>query len=413
MMARRNGWAWFVMAVGLLASAATAQALEFKRGLNLDIWIEWFDIPDMINKPRFLDIYPEWRRSVSAAQLDAIAAAGFDFVRMPLEPAALLGVAPDKQKRMLNDVRATVEDLLDRKLNVIVDLHTIPRKETDLGVDGIISKAEIFTRYLDLVSAMGTVLQGLDPDRVAFELMNEPTHDCEAIEAGHSPLWAEQLIRLHAAARKATADLPLVLSGACWGGVGGLIALDPARVADDNVIWSFHSYEPFLATHQGAGWVGDDPAAWFADVPYPPGLIDDAMARDLVAAAEKRARLGNAKTYLKQLLRKSLTKAMERYRSDGERDMRDNFAKVTTWAKQHKIPTNRLLLGEFGAIRSFDQIKGMALESRTLLIADARQLADQHGIAWAIWSYGGAFGVTRDDQSRDFEPALLKALGLQ
>ncbi len=36
-----------------------------------------------------------------------------------------------------------------------------------------------------------------------------------------------------------------------------------------NLIWSFHSYAPFILTHQGAGWTGDV-SPYATGLPYPP-----------------------------------------------------------------------------------------------------------------------------------------------
>ncbi len=71
-----------------------------------------------------------------------------------------------------------------------------------------------------------------------------------------------------AAARASATRLTLVLSGACWGGAEGLAKIDPKDIADDNIIWSFHSYDPFILTHQGATWAGDF-AAHVYGLPFP------------------------------------------------------------------------------------------------------------------------------------------------
>ncbi|HRY27193.1 MAG TPA: NAD(+)/NADH kinase, partial [Geminicoccaceae bacterium] len=80
----------------------------------------------------------------------------------------------------------------------------------------------------------------------------------------------------------------LVVSGACWGGADGLVALDPSRFPDDNLVWSFHSYAPFILTHQGAGWTGDI-SPYATGLPYPPY---GANARETAAALKAiRARV--------------------------------------------------------------------------------------------------------------------------
>ncbi len=53
-------------------------------------------------------------------------------------------------------------------------------------------------------------------------------------------------------------------------------------IPDDNVIWSFHSYDAFLLTHQGATWAGD-----FIPLCHRPAL----SARSLFRRAELDATL--------------------------------------------------------------------------------------------------------------------------
>ncbi len=83
---------------------------------------------------------------------------------------------------------------------------------------------------------------------------------------------AAMLEQLHAAARKAMPKHTLILSGGCWSSAYGLAKIDPGSIADDNVIWAFHTYEPYVLTHQGADWTGDS-MSYVEGLPYPPDLL--------------------------------------------------------------------------------------------------------------------------------------------
>ena len=85
------------------------------------------------------------------------------------------------------------------------------------------------------------------------------------------------------AARSSATRLTLVLSGSCWGTAEGLAALDPKTIPDRNIVWSFHSYAPFVLTHQGATWAGDF-IPHVTGLPYPPHLVPRA---ELDAAVER------------------------------------------------------------------------------------------------------------------------------
>jgi endoglucanase len=197
-----------------------------------------------------------------------------------------------------------------------------------------------------------------------------------------------------------------VLSGACWGGMDGLEQIDPARFQDDNLIFSFHSYDPFLFSHQAARWT-NGPTGFFADVPYPPDAIDEALAARLIAEAETRARAANS-----DIDPAALDQVMADYRSAGRAMVGKETRKAADWADRHGIPRNRMILGEFGAMR--EDMSGHPFHDmgRETFLSDKRAGAEALGIGWSVWVWTGTFGITEDDQSRRIAPAICAALGL-
>ena len=386
-----------VLLLGLwLHMTAPAAAIELRRGLNLDIWVEWLPVETMLARDGFLDTFPDWRRYVPEDRLAELRANGFDFVRLPIEPGPLLALGPgERRSTLLAQVVETVEQLHEAGLAVIVDLHLVSRPGQRFGAEAVLGEPHAFAAYLELVDALGRSLDGLDPTRTAFEPMNEPNHDCDAVERGRAVLWPPMLERLHATARSAAPDLPLVLSGACWGHAQGLVVLDPNLIDDANVIWSFHSYEPFLFTHQGAEWL-TIAERYLAEVPYPPSRLTSAAIDRLARAAADRARGAHRARDFRYRL--------EAYRRAGDAVAAAPIALVADWADRHGIPRHRLLLGEFGA---------MPADGRLQLLADKRRAAEAAGIAWAVWSWGDAMAITTGGTVRQLDPAVLEALGLR
>ena len=100
-------------------------------------------------------------------------------------------------------------------------------------------------------------------------------------------------------ARLAAPNLTLVATGACGGMIAGLESVDPAVIADPNVLYTFHFYEPYVFSHQGAPWMSGEPIYRYLNaVPWPAsagskqrtlGAVTARMAADVATpATEKR-----------------------------------------------------------------------------------------------------------------------------
>jgi endoglucanase len=392
-----------------VATAVAGPAISLKRGLPTDIWLTWPD-ERAWSEPGFLDVYPEWRKSYGSADLKSAHAAGFDFIRLTIDPAPYISEAnPERTAHMIAGVQQSIADIKAAGLQVIVDLHAIPVSGRKVGTETYLRDDSAFEAYLAFVGEMGKAIAKEDPAWVALEPMNEPTIDCEWETEPAKQRWPAMALRLHDVARKAAPGLTLVISGACWGGAGGLAKLDPATFKDDNIYWSFHSYEPFLISHQGASWV-EGSAKFISGLRYPPDrsqkgkVLKDALKK--IAASDLPS---DRKKAAAEELRNDLNKFMEP--GQAEELIAEPFKKATEWAAKHKIPASRIILGEFGVIKQ-DQAAETPLPIRAALLQKVRMLAEENGMAWSVWSWGGPFGVTDNDKTRKFTPVILESLGL-
>lgn len=394
--------------VALAALAVPAQASDFaiRRGLNLDIWTTWPPEAQW-GDPDVLLPYPEWRRTLDASKLEALKASGFDFLRIPVDPAPFLSPASGHLRdRLLASVAEAVAAVNAAGLRAVVDLHSIPRGEAATGTAGILADEAGFTPFLELVRDVARILSA-DPEMVALELMNEPVIDCGDGEAR----WPGMLRRLHAAARASAPRTTLILPGACWSSAEGLARLAPETFPGDDVMWTFHSYQPFLLTHQGAEWAGDF-IRYVTGLAYP---LNEMPRADLEAAlAAIRARISadapwhrraGMLAYLDEQVA-GLDTAEEVHAT-----MAEPFEKVRSWAERHGVQPDDILLGEFGMIRQeYGNASVVPAASRAAYLRDMIALAEKHGFAWSIWGYGGAFGVIEQFEGRPAEPDVLDAV---
>jgi len=398
-----------LLALGALALPSQAATFSMKRGLNLDQWTTWTG-EEKWNDPKAILPYPEWRKFLKEDDLRALKAAGLDFLRMPVDPAPFLS---DQTLPLRDDLYASVLDsarMINRAgLKVIVDLHLIPAGDNrKIGMSEVMDDPATFDAYVGVVRRMARTLAGEDPTQVALEPMNEPIVDCD--ENGTN-LWPDRQKKLFAAARSSATRLTLILTGGCYSNAASLARINPKAIPDDNVIWAFHSYDPFLLTHQGATWAGDF-IRYVTGLPYPLTAVPRAQLdvaldtiRDRIRAEAPWTRRGGMLAYLDEQVA-----AMDS--PDKLAGLMDApFKTVEDWARANGIKPGDITLGEFGMIRQeYGNGYVMPGEYRAAYVKDMIGRAEAHGFSWSVWGYGGAFGVVDAFDGDKAEPNVMDAI---
>jgi endoglucanase len=388
------------------APAAHAASFSMKRGLNLDSWTTW-PPEDRWGDADVILPFPEWRKTLGADGLAALKAAGFDFVRMPVDPSPFLS---DRAEGLRDRLVASVVEaarLVNRSgLKVVVDMHLIPAGGRSVGMGEVMDDDATFDRYVELTRAMAHALANEDPAWVAFEPMNEPVVDCES---DHTNLWPDRLQRLYAATRASATRLTIVLTGGCYSGAEALAKVDARAIPDDNVIWTFHSYDPFLLTHQGATWTGDF-IQYVTGLPFP---LDAVPRSELDAALDAiRHRIRNQASWSRRqgmldYLDAQIAAIDTREKLDAV--MERPFGIAAKWAKDNGIDPRNIFLGEFGMIRQeYGNAYVMPGAARAAYVKDMIERAERHGFAWSLWSFGGAFGVVEQFDGKPAEPGVIE-----
>ena len=395
------------LALALTMSPADAASFKAKRGISLDIWNTWPDESQWSDESVILP-FPEWRKTVKAADLEALKAAGFDFIRIPVDPSPFLS---DKtialREKLYADVLASAQVVEAAGLKVIIDLHWFPAGgNRSIGTQEVLKDDALFASYLDALRRIAGLLAKENPQTLALELFNEPTIDCD--EDGTND-WPGKLKQAFTAARERAPNSSLILSGACWGGAEGLVKLNPKDFADNNLIWSFHSYDPFILTHQGATWTGDF-MPYVYGLPFPlhdanNGELDKALAaiRARISKEAPKARRAGMLSYLDEEIAKIATK-------EGlDAAMDKSFDLVSNWATKNSVDPADILLGEFGMIRQeYGNPQIVPPATRATYYQSQINRAESHGFMWSMWSFGGAFGVVEAFEGKETEPEVLE-----
>lgn len=296
-----------------------------------------------VNLGNMLEAPPNagWGIPVNHAWLPTIREAGFDSIRLPVRWSAYAEDGPDAklQPAILAQVDAILSAANKADLRVVLNVHHFEELDKDPATHG--------PRLVAIWKQLARHYQGRG-EWLYFELNNEP-HDQLTAE-----LWNELLPKVLAAVRAHHPTRPVIIGPADWNNLSALPTLK--LPADRHLIATFHYYNPFEFTHQGATWT-------------------TAKVRDI----RDRAWSGSA---------------------DELAALRKDFAKVADWAKQTGRP---IYLGEFGAFQN------APLDSRARWTAAVRTEAERAGFAWAYWEFGAGFGVY-DRKSSSWRESLLKAL---
>jgi len=373
----RPGCLAALLAVALPAAAqdhaagvqtAFARAQHLKRGINASQWFA--QSPNDYSAART-------NRYTDAQDIALMAQLGFDHVRLSIDAVPLEQYPLGKDG--LNDefvarVDRAVDAILADGLAVEIDLHPEDSYKQQLRTsDYAVDRLTMLWRKLAAHYATR------DPERVFFEILNEP-------EVNDAYRWAGIQARVAAAIRQAAPRNTIIATGANYSDIADLLALEP--LADGNVIYNFHFYDPHQFTHQGASWG----LTWWSythDIPYPAQEGSMQAALQQVPDAASRYQLENY--------------WLERWDAHRIRLLVDEAA---AWGRGNHVP---LICNEFGAYRNFsDPI------SRATWIHDARTAFEADGIGWAMWDYRGGFSVVNkeDGKPAQVDGAVVGALGL-
>jgi endoglucanase len=392
---------------GLPGRARAAEPISLGRGVNT--W-PWFSLTREYPAPRTDYGWPAFQEGRAVPRphdLVRLRMSGLDFIRIPVDPGPFLSFDGGRHLALLDSLSAAVSGALSAGLSVVVDLH--PNVATHYWTPACMiggPDAPGFAAYRDLVGDLATRLAETDLDRVALEPVNEPPQPCG------SPAWVAVQKTLLDTARAACPDLTLVATGACGSSITGLEALDPRPIlALGRVIFTFHFYEPFLFSHQGAPWMQEPVYRSLNGVPWPAAA---GSLGQTLAAVRRRMALD---TVTPEAEKQSAYRETERVLAvyfDAEPDIRfiaSHFDPVLAWAARHGVPTRHILLGEFGALRTDARYVAAGAADRARYVSDVRTTAEACGFPWGFWNLFDGMGLM-DDATHVFDPAIMRALGL-
>jgi len=283
----------------------------------------------------------EWGVVIVQQYFELIKKAGFNSVRIPIrwEAHASASAPYTIDPSFFVRVDQVIDWALKQDLVVILDFHNYPTLMTNPQGHQ--------ERYLTLWKQIAGYYKSY-PSTVLFELLNEPNNLLDAAQWNALSSQALNLVRQSNPSRN------VIIGGAGLNGYDQLEKLELPK-DDRHLIATFHYYNPFEFTHQGADWL--------SGMGQYLGMTWDA------SEAEKAV-------------------------------ITSQFDQVAAWAKEQDRP---VLLGEFGAYSKAD------MDSRAHWTSFVAREAENRGFAWAYWEFCSKFGIY-DPNAQVFREPLLKAL---
>ncbi|MGI8467396.1 MAG: glycoside hydrolase family 5 protein [Pyrinomonadaceae bacterium] len=296
-------------------TVAQKRAATLKSGMNLSYLDNWW----LGTKEKH---YSDFVKPADAAKREkmfaAIAKAGFKTVRIPIDFGAWASINQPyhwESEQGLKTADSFINWALANNLNVIVDLH-----HTEF--DGKISGAATTERIVWLWRQIAGRYKNTNPEKVFFEIRNEP-HDIKPED------WREQAEAIIKTIRSVAPNHTLIVGFHDWNSRAALVESKPFD--DKNIIYTFHYYDPFLFTHQGATWTSEGMAD-VRNVPFP-------YSKD-----KKIETPASAKG-------KWVGKQIENYQNDSNAEkMFADLRAAKDWSEKFNVP---IFVGEFGSYSKY------------------------------------------------------------
>ncbi|MEJ2052572.1 MAG: cellulase family glycosylhydrolase [Calditrichaceae bacterium] len=345
----------------VLCRFLSGQEAPFDRGVNLTGWFQ-ASAPEQIQFTKY-----------TKQDFINIKSLGCDVIRLPINLHAMTSGEPDYNLHplflyFLDQAVSWAEDL---EIHLILDNHTFdPASSTDPGIGDIL--IPVWKNMAAHYKNRSTY--------IFYEILNEP-HGIS--DANWNAIQAEVIDSI----RTIDTKHAIVVGPASWNSYNNLD--DMPVYADDNLIYTFHFYDPFLFTHQGAAWT-DPSMSSLSGVPFP----YDA---------------DNMPVCPSDLLGTWIESELNNYDLKGNTNYVNTLIEIAANFKTSRnVP---VFCGEFGVY-----IPNSQNGDRVYWYDVVHSALESHDIAWTTWDYQGGFGLFEKDSDELFDynlnTSLLQALGL-
>ncbi|MFC2084682.1 cellulase family glycosylhydrolase [Bacteroidota bacterium] len=332
----------------------------FQRGFNLALWFEEESAAQISNY-------------YTKTDFENLVDLGSDHIRLPIHLFNMSGEGPDYtlDPILFLLLDRTVDWAEELGLHLILDNHSFfdPAVETQVIADQLIAVWQQMAEHYKDRSTL-----------IYYEILNEPYGIDDTV-------WNAMQQQTIDAIRAIDPVHTIIVGPANMYSYNNLSLM--LEYDDDNLIYTFHFYDPFLFTHQGSSWT-DPPMTDIANIPYP---YDESRMPDM-----PQSLVG---TWLADLY--------DWYDDDGTKASNQAKANVAVqFREERQVP---IYCGEFGALQT-----GSTTEDRTRWTTDIWDIFESNDISWSMWGYKGSFGIFKPGSNSafptDLDIPIVEALDL-
>lgn len=370
-----------IFLVSLLAFGQTPRRfVGFEHGMGIGGWLT--------NYKRFNVLPQDWRLRLSTGDFEHfhsyiterdvkyIASLKMDHIRLGFDQI----VVEEKPYTYREDIFQLIDNFVGwcekYHLNVVLNLHKAIGNYADISEDvQLLDNDELQKRFIGLWVAFEH--RYANHPQVAFELLNE-------VRDVNPELWNNLAERTLKAIRAINPTRKIIIGSTCWNSPDKLKYLKVYD--DDNVIYTFHFYEPFEFTHQ-QGVLQAAPLYYNRKLSYP---------SDATPYREYKRFVYNDKQPYKGFER--IDKEWMRHALQGAFDFMQQHPGKILWA------------GEFGTIRH------IKMEYRENWMADLISLLQENNIPYCVWNYlstpndGNRFSLVDDDSRKILSKRMARII---
>jgi endoglucanase len=359
-MKTKENLKWIFNILCFFCAISSQSQAPFSRGVNLTGWFQ-VDSPGQIQFTRF-----------TKQDIINIKSLGCDVIRLPINLHSMTSGSPSYTLEplyfsFLDSVVTWCEQL---HIYLMLDNHSFdPNINTSPDVGVILTKvwSQMASHYKDR------------SDYILYEILNEP-HGIP------TTTWGTIQNQLINSIRDKDTRHTIVVGGADWNTYTELKNLPV--YADTNLLYTFHFYDPFMFTHQGASWTSPSMEP-LSSVPFP----YDAAKMPACPASLKG-------TWIES--------SLNSYPNEGTvshvKQLIDN---AISFRNSRQV---NIFCGEFGVY-----IPNSNPDDRAYWYGIVRQYFEENNIPWTTWDYKGGFGLFNKGSNElfdhDLNVPLLQSLG--